>query len=233
MANEIQKQNNALATLDGAIISSLVINGDLKSLTPTQKVAYYNYRCNQVGLDPSAKPFDLLVLNGKHVLYANASCTQQLCSVHKLSTAITHREAINGIYTVAVKVCAPDGRCTENMGAVHIEGLKGDALANAMMKATTKAIRRTVLAHCGLGMMDETELETIPGAKVVQDEVIDMEPDEITDAEMLDMWESEIAKCKTMAELGKLYKTNSAAVEASPAVKSLFAERKAELKQTA
>ena len=52
------------------------------------------------------------------------------------------------------------------MGAVDIKGLAGEKLANALMKATTKAIRRTVLAHCGLGMLDETELETIPSSQM-------------------------------------------------------------------
>ena len=54
-----------------------------------------------------------------------------------------------------------------NQGAVSIAGLRGDALANAILKATTKAIRRVVLAHCGLGILDETETETIPTAQKV------------------------------------------------------------------
>jgi hypothetical protein len=37
-------------------------------------------------------------------------------------------------------------------------------MANATMKAQTKAIRRAVLAHCSLGMMDETEVASIPDA---------------------------------------------------------------------
>lgn len=156
--------NTDLITLDPAVISSLVINGDLKGLTAEQKVAYYNYRCQQAGLDPSAKPFDLLVLNGKQVLYANASATQQLCGTRGLSVAITQREKVEDIFMVSVRVTDQQQRATENTGAVSIANLKGEALANAMMKATTKAIRRTVLAHCGLGMLDETEAETIPGA---------------------------------------------------------------------
>ena len=36
-----------------------------------------------------------------------------------------------------------------------------NALANAIMKAETKAKRRVTLSICGLGMLDETELETI------------------------------------------------------------------------
>ena len=55
-------------TLDPAVIESLVLNGDLKGLTPSAKVAYYNYRCQQAGLDPSCKPFDLLTLNGNYTL---------------------------------------------------------------------------------------------------------------------------------------------------------------------
>jgi len=155
---------NELATISPEIVSSIVLTGDIKALTPEQKVQYYDYRCRQAGLDPAAKPFDLLVLQGKAILYCNAGGTQQLCAVHKLSTAITHREKVDDIYCVSARVTGPDGRATENMGSVSLIGLKGEALGNAMMKATTKAIRRTVLSHVGLGMMDETEVDTIPGA---------------------------------------------------------------------
>lgn len=155
-----------LNTIDPEVISSLVLNGDLKRLSPDQKVAYYRYRCEQAGLDPAAKPFDLLVLNGKEILYANATCTQQLTANRGLSIAITNRELIDGVYCVFARIASPDGRATENMGAVPIDMLKGEAKANAMLKATTKAIRRSVLAHCGLGLMDETEVVTIPGAQM-------------------------------------------------------------------
>lgn len=160
--------NGELRTLDPNTIGSLVIHGDLKRLTPEQKVAFYSYRCQQAGLDPAAKPFDLLTLNGKEILYANAGCTQQLCAIHKLSHKVTSRELVDDIYCVFVQVNGPDNRSTENMGAVPVAGLKGEAKANAMLKATTKAIRRAVLAHCGLGMLDEMEVETIPGAKTAE-----------------------------------------------------------------
>jgi len=150
--------------LDPAIQESIVLRGDLSGLNEQQKKNYYLFRCRQVGLDPAAKPFDLLKLNGKEILYANAGATQQLCAIHRLSTQITHRERIDDIYIVSVRVTAADGRVSENQGAVSVGSARGDALANAILKATTKAIRRAVLAHCGLGMLDETEVETIPGA---------------------------------------------------------------------
>ena len=171
--------SNGLNTLTPEIVSSIVINGDLSKLTPTQKVEYYNYRCHQADLDPAAKPFDLLTLNGKQILYANASCTQQLTQNRKLSHQVTNRELVDGIYCVFVRVTGPDGRSTENMGAVPVDSLKGEAKANAMLKSTTKAIRRAVLAHCGLGMMDETEVETIPGAQTITIPTLENKPEEV------------------------------------------------------
>ena len=44
--------------------------------------------------------------------------------------------------------------------------LKGDALANALMKCETKAKRRVTLSIAGLGWLDEIELATIPGVQV-------------------------------------------------------------------
>lgn len=153
-----------LMTLDPSIIHNLVISGDLSQLGPAQKVAFYNYRCQQAGLDPAAKPFDLLTLNGKQILYANAGCTQQLKSVHGLSSEIIKTDLIDDVFCVFSRIKGPDGRFTDQMGAVSVAGLKGEAKANAHMKAYTKADRRGVLSHCGLGMLDETETATIPGA---------------------------------------------------------------------
>lgn len=164
MSNVVNMKQGAV--LDPKVIESIVINGDLSKLQAEQKVAYYNFRCQQAGLDPAAKPFDLLTLNGKQVLYANAQCTQQLCAIHRLSTQVTHRERMDDIYIVSVRVTGADGRVSENQGAVAIGHLRADALANAVLKATTKAIRRAVLSHVGLGMLDETEVETIPNARV-------------------------------------------------------------------
>lgn len=148
--------------LDESIINSIVLKGDLSGLKENQLTQYYAYRCKQVGLDPSSKPFDLLSLQGKKVLYANAGATQQLSNLYGLSTQITNRERVEGVYIVSVRCVGKDGRSSENQGAVDIAGLSGERLANALMKATTKAIRRTILAHIGLGMLDETELDTIP-----------------------------------------------------------------------
>ena len=60
-----------------------------------------------------------------------------------------------------------DGRTDESTGVVSIGNLKGDFLANACMKAETKAKRRVTLSIVGLGFLDESEAETIPNAQRV------------------------------------------------------------------
>ena len=68
------------------------------------------------------------------------------------------------IYIVTARAKDRTGREDESTGAVPLGNLKGDALANALMKAETKSKRRVTLSIAGLGWLDETELETIPSA---------------------------------------------------------------------
>jgi hypothetical protein len=150
-----------VTTLDANIISSLVINGDLSKLDAGQKVRYYRMFCERLGLDPISQPFKLLKLQGKETLYCDRGGSQQLSRVHGVSHEIKSRETINGIFIVTA-VARTKERQTESVGAVPISNLQGDALANAMMKAETKAKRRATLDLLGLGMLDETEVETIP-----------------------------------------------------------------------
>jgi hypothetical protein len=149
------------------VIQNLLLYGDLSRLTSDQKIAYVKYRCQSLGLDAAAKPFELLKLNGKEILYATKACTEQLCESRKLSVALIGQEMVGDVMVVTARVSDKE-RSTENVGAVSVGNLQGDPLANALMKCRTKAVRRTVLSHCGLGMMDELETETIPNAVKVE-----------------------------------------------------------------
>lgn len=149
-------------TSNDAILTSIITNGDLSKLSADQKVAYYRNFCERLGLDPLSQPFKLLRLNGKEILYCDRSGTQQLNKLHSVSHEIRAREIVNGCYVVTSQASTPDGRHTESIGAVPIENLRGDNLCNAMMKAETKAKRRATLDLLGLGILDETETETIP-----------------------------------------------------------------------
>lgn len=147
---------------DFAAIETLLIQGDLNRLSSEQRVQYYQGVCKSLGLNPLTKPFDYINLQGKLVLYARKDATEQLRKLYKVSITIKAREQLGDVFAVTANARMPDGREDESVGAVPTLGLKGDNLANALMKAETKAKRRVTLSICGLGILDETEIETIP-----------------------------------------------------------------------
>jgi hypothetical protein len=141
------------------IINSLILTGDMSQLKPAQQTAYYTAVCKALELNPLTQPFAIITLQGKKTLYATKGCTQQLANVRKIDTEVLSREVKDTVYIVSVRATMPDGRKTDEDGIVGIAGLKGNDLANAMLKAITKAKRRAVLALCGLNMSDETEID--------------------------------------------------------------------------
>lgn len=146
-------------------LEAILIQGDLSKLSVEERVSYYNSTCESLKLNPLTKPFEYIQLNGKLTLYAKRDATDQLRKVHNVSVKIVSRENIEGVFVVTAQATLPSGRVDESVGAVTINGLKGDVLANALMKCETKAKRRVTLSICGLGLLDETEVETIPDAK--------------------------------------------------------------------
>jgi hypothetical protein len=156
--------------IDATTVERVMLHGDLKQLTSSQKVSYYRAVCESVGLNPLTQPFQYLVLNGKEILYARREATEQLRQIHSVSIEIRARELVDEIYVVTARATLPGGRTDENIGAVPIGPLKGEARANAMMKAETKAKRRVTLAICGLGLLDETEVDSLPPTVAVRSE---------------------------------------------------------------
>lgn len=194
MSTAIQKRNVQVITapLDSDTLNKLVTSGDLKGLTPDQQRAYYIYRCQLLDLDPATQPFDLINLQGKLTLYAKKECASQLSSKRGLSATIVSQGIQGELYVVQARCKGGDGRETDDLGAVSIKGKTGDDLCNAMMKAATKAKRRAILTHCGLGMMDESELETVrngwggSGSREEQERVKNGKLAQFRDAELPD-----------------------------------------------
>lgn len=155
--------------LDAQILSNIIIRGDISSLTPAQKIDYYNAFCRYVGLNAITQPFAILKMkDNKEVLYAKKEATEQLRSLKGISITQLTGDLVGGvIYKVTAVGQNAQGRTDAATGAVSVKGLQGEALANAIMKAESKAKRRLTLSLSGLGMMDESEIETVPGAVVV------------------------------------------------------------------
>lgn len=145
---------------------ALILCDDLATLKPDERIAYYKAVCQTAGLNPETKPLNFLTLEGKLVLYAGREATDQLRKLHAISVLELTKELITldaeKLVHVTVKIENKDKRTDISTGAVSITGLKGDAIGNAYMKAETKAKRRATLSICGLGLLDESELDSIP-----------------------------------------------------------------------
>lgn len=145
--------------------------GSIASLTLPQRSSYLWWLADKFKLNPYTKPFDLIPgQGGKLIVYANRSASDQLRQNANLKDEIVYagplklgEEVRKDVYTVMVKLTDESGRYGEGIGCVGIDNTMGEALANAVMKCHTKAMRRATLAFCGLGFPDETEVATIPG----------------------------------------------------------------------
>jgi hypothetical protein len=165
-------------SVDGAeLVEQVVVKGDLSKLTPEDRAKYYRAVCTSLGVNPLTRPFDYLMLNGKLVLYANRVCGDQLRRIRGVSVHKIEREITDGMCIVTAYARDRDGREDSDMGIVTVKNLAGDPLANAMLKAVTKAKRRVTLSLCGLGWLDESEVETIPGAQRIAAQEVEGAPE--------------------------------------------------------
>lgn len=182
-------------------IEAVLMKGDLSRLTEEQRLEYYNQTCKSLGLNPLTRPFEYITLNGKLTLYARKDATDQLRRLNSISVEVISQDFDAGLLTVHVRAKDRDGRTDEDIGSVAFpETLKGEIAANMRMKAVTKAKRRVTLSICGLGFLDETEVEDIP-ASVKQVPPTQTDAEKITHAQI-----SEIAAFAESigANLGKL-----------------------------
>lgn len=149
--------------ISAATLEHVLGTGDLSRLSTQQRVEYYTRTCQSLGLNPMTRPFRFMNFQGQVVLYATRDAADQLRRLHQVNIVISDKQLDGDLFLVTVRATTKHGRTDEDVGAVVLGKLAGDARANAIMKAMTKAKRRVTLSICGLGFMDETEVETLQG----------------------------------------------------------------------
>jgi hypothetical protein len=160
-------ETHSLAIAGTKALEAYIAAGDIGRLDPGQRIALYKAVCDSLGLNPLTQPFEYLTLNGKVQLYAKKSATEQLRQIHGVSVLALEQEMRGDILCMTARVRDRSGREDIATGAVNLKGLAGENLANAYMKCETKSKRRATLSICGLAMLDETEIDSIQGAKPV------------------------------------------------------------------
>jgi hypothetical protein len=162
-------KEQGLIFINPELIEKITLQNDLAGLTPVQKVQYVQGVCKTMGLNHLTQPIRLMKFQGKEIPYVTKDGGEQLRKINKISiTKLDTKILEGGVYVATAYAFSPDGREDSSTGIISISGLKGDALANAMMKAETKAKRRVTLSICGLGFLDESEMDTMPGAQKIE-----------------------------------------------------------------
>lgn len=154
-----------------ALLEKVVVGGDLSKLTAEERMRYYAAVCQSVGLNPMTQPFQYLYLQNKMTLYARKEATEQLREIHGVDVTRLDKDRIDDgddvIYIVTAYGKNAKGRSDSATGALSIGGLHGQAKADAIMKCETKAKRRLTLSLCGLGVLDESEIEVTPASTLI------------------------------------------------------------------
>lgn len=177
--------------IDPHILKVVLATGDVTDLNNDDLAEYIIAVCESLGVNPLTGPFSVMEVDrgaGKRqILYATRDLTDQLRQAKGISITIVSRENLDGVFAVTARAQTPEGRQDEAIGAVplvkelweydqaakkrvptgRMEPLSPDSRANALMKAETKAKRRVTLSICGLGMSDDSEVDSIPGAERV------------------------------------------------------------------
>lgn len=184
---------------------------EIKDLNGVEQTELKTAIAKALGLNPLTRPVEIITLSGKPTLYVTRGGTDQLRMIRKINVAKLEKEHQGDLYVVTATVSDASGRQDMSTAAVSLKGLQGDALANAIMKCETKAKRRATLSFGGLGLLDELEIETIPGAK---------QEIEKADFTVVEPKQIEKKKDSTAERIEKMQKVMASA--ALPAAISLF-----------
>ena len=140
---------------------------DTRSLEPADRKAVLVGLARKLGLNPMSNAVMFLLTNGRETLYVTKQGTDQIAAAARLQ-----RETIKGPEVVTiegrklvfcqVRATHPDGRSEVSTATLALMDPVND-----LMKCETKAKRRATLSVCGLGLLAEDEIETIPGAQRV------------------------------------------------------------------
>ena len=194
--------------INNELISNLVLNGDIGKMSDEMKVQYYNQLCHSLNLNPVTRPFQLISFQGKSVLYATKDATEQLRKLNGVSVVELSQEIKDGLCISKCKVQDSNNRFDIATGVVVTAGLKAGDLANAIMKSETKAKRRATLSICGLGMLDESELDTMPKYETSDISQVKTEPKtEVVKPGFVERAISYFNTLKTKAEIETAFET--------------------------
>lgn len=138
---------------------------DLTPMTPWQRRVLYCAQARQAGVDPAGRPFGVVQVGDRRVLYAVEGLVAALVVSRGITTTVLSppRYALwEGQHMMVCTVRAEDaeGRVETSSGAVRWRpwGPGGDLAERSVARATGRA----VLALAGVSVLDAADLPELP-----------------------------------------------------------------------
>ena len=153
-------------------MAKLVIRHDLHLMTKEELNQYLRDVSSFVGIDPDLNAFDAIWMpnesgNGQSlVVYARRGTAEILRNMLGIEVDSLTHEIVNGSIVYTAKghntfsgvQNVPPGRHEVAIGSKYIKGLEGKTLDDAIMTASTRALRRLTMQFTTLGILDESEV---------------------------------------------------------------------------
>jgi hypothetical protein len=141
---------------------------DASAMTEQEREELLLTMCRKLKLNPVNSPIQFIRLQGnKFIPYIKKEATDQLAARHNLNREITDGPKVidlagTKIVYALCKATLPSGRYETSTATLPLTDP-----CNVLMKCETKAKRRVTLSILGLGLLDESEIDQIPGAQRV------------------------------------------------------------------
>ena len=154
-------------------MSKLVIRHDLHLMTKEELNQYLRDVSEFVGLDPDLNAFDAIWMPNESgqgqslVVYARRGTAEILRNKLSIDVDSLTHEVIDGsiVYTAKGHNTHPDTgrpwRTEVAIGSKYIKGLEGKVKDDAIMTASTRALRRLTMQFTTLGILDESEVASV------------------------------------------------------------------------
>jgi hypothetical protein len=110
------------------------------------------------------------------VVYARRGTAEILRQRHMVSVDSLTHETIHGSIVFTAKGRNGKGRTEVATGAKYIDSLTGKAKDNAIMTASTRALRRLTMQFTGLGILDESEVHAVEPSLVNPASAVQLAP---------------------------------------------------------
>jgi hypothetical protein len=147
---------------------TLVIQHDLSALSEDQLTQYKRDVSVFIGLDPDLNGLDTVWMPNENgpgkslVLYARRGTAEILRNIKQIEvTSLTNSMVKGSIVFTAIG--RSEGRQEIATGSKYIEQLAGRALDDAIMTASTRALRRLTMQFTSLAILDESEVRGVQG----------------------------------------------------------------------